>query len=86
MKLLIACFALMFCVTLANADYSTASPAMIDTAAEVAAEPSAADASPETEPGIGECGGNTCTGGTYCCNASCGRCVPKGMLCTQEAC
>jgi hypothetical protein len=32
------------------------------------------------------CGDNVCTGGTYCCNASCGICVPKGMFCTQQAC
>ena len=34
----------------------------------------------------GSCGGVTCPKGTWCCNASCGRCVPIGMQCTQEAC
>jgi hypothetical protein len=32
------------------------------------------------------CGGNICSKGTYCCNASCGTCVPKGMECTQQSC
>ena len=32
------------------------------------------------------CGGTICGKGTYCCNASCGRCVPFGMSCTQESC
>jgi len=34
----------------------------------------------------GTCGGRTCGVGTYCCNASCGTCVPKGMSCTQQSC
>ncbi len=32
------------------------------------------------------CGSVACAAGTWCCNASCSRCVPKGMQCTQEAC
>jgi hypothetical protein len=32
------------------------------------------------------CGKNTCTGGTRCCNASCGTCVPPGFECTQQVC
>ena len=33
-----------------------------------------------------QCGPVVCTGLTHCCNASCGRCVPFGVECTQEAC
>ena len=37
--------------------------------------------------GAGEnCGGVVCPKFTYCCNASCSRCVPYGMSCTQESC
>jgi hypothetical protein len=32
------------------------------------------------------CGTATCAAGTYCCNASCGTCLPPGMACTQIAC
>ncbi|WP_437503138.1 hypothetical protein [Sorangium sp. So ce1099] len=40
----------------------------------------------EQEIGSQACGSNTCTGGLVCCNASCGWCVPKGMMCIQIAC
>ncbi|MGK3958980.1 hypothetical protein WMF38_38725 [Sorangium sp. So ce118] len=40
----------------------------------------------EQEIGSQPCGSNVCTGGTVCCNASCGWCVPKGMMCIQIAC
>ncbi|WP_437753969.1 hypothetical protein [Sorangium sp. So ce1389] len=40
----------------------------------------------DQEIGSQPCGSNTCTGGTVCCNASCGWCVPKGMMCIQIAC
>jgi hypothetical protein len=33
-----------------------------------------------------KCGQVTCGKGTYCCNASCGWCVPPGMACIQIAC
>ncbi len=33
-----------------------------------------------------QCGAVVCTGATHCCNASCSKCVPFGMECTQEAC
>jgi hypothetical protein len=36
--------------------------------------------------GAGKCGANTCKVGTYCCNASCGVCAPKGGACTQQYC
>lgn len=32
------------------------------------------------------CGKNTCNGGDYCCNASCGTCAKAGGACTQQAC
>lgn len=38
-------------------------------------------------PGQGEtCGSRVCGSGEYCCNASCGTCVPTGYMCTQIAC
>jgi hypothetical protein len=33
-----------------------------------------------------QCGYVTCGKGQHCCNASCSRCVPFGMECTQESC
>ncbi|WP_224244532.1 hypothetical protein [Hyalangium gracile] len=32
------------------------------------------------------CGSNTCGKGTYCCNASCGVCAPKGASCLDVMC
>jgi hypothetical protein len=32
------------------------------------------------------CGGAQCRPGTFCCNASCGICTPKGVECTQQSC
>jgi len=32
------------------------------------------------------CGNNVCGAGESCCNASCGWCVPEGMMCIQIAC
>jgi hypothetical protein len=34
----------------------------------------------------GDCGGNTCKDGEYCCNPSCGICAPMDGFCTQQAC
>jgi hypothetical protein len=46
--------------------------------------------SPEDEAALDtfgqQCGPVVCTGKTHCCNASCGRCVPLGVECPQEAC
>ena len=36
--------------------------------------------------GGASCGSNTCGWFQYCCNASCGICVPYGWSCTQQAC
>ena len=33
-----------------------------------------------------KCGTNTCGAGEYCCNESCGICVPNGGSCTQQVC
>ncbi|HWM87396.1 MAG TPA: hypothetical protein VNO33_16200 [Kofleriaceae bacterium] len=48
------------------------------------------DLSPEDEAALDtfgqQCGSVVCTGKTHCCNASCSKCVPFGMECTQEAC
>ncbi|KAK1752803.1 hypothetical protein QBC47DRAFT_463314 [Echria macrotheca] len=34
-----------------------------------------------------KCGARVvCAAGLTCCNASCGTCVPPGMMCTQQAC
>lgn len=32
------------------------------------------------------CGGRVCAPDQYCCNPSCGICVPLGGLCTQQIC
>ena len=34
----------------------------------------------------GQCGDHLCPTGSYCCNASCGLCAPKGGACPQIAC
>src|SRR5215831_9883448 len=36
-------------------------------------------------PGV-RCGNNFCTGGTYCCNSTCGTCAPRGALCPAQIC
>jgi hypothetical protein len=63
------------------------------TAASFASAPSAEQVvspveilSDDDSDGVSSCGGNICGKGTYCCNASCGTCVPKGMSCTQQSC
>jgi hypothetical protein len=33
-----------------------------------------------------QCGAVVCGKGTHCCNASCGKCVPPGVECTQQTC
>jgi hypothetical protein len=33
-----------------------------------------------------QCGKNICTGGTRCCNPSCGTCAAPGDECTQQIC
>ncbi|HZI11299.1 MAG TPA: hypothetical protein VE153_13020 [Myxococcus sp.] len=48
-------------------------------------QPTATMVSSEQELGQ-QCGTTVCGAGTYCCNASCNRCAPKGVLCTQEVC
>jgi hypothetical protein len=37
-------------------------------------------------PDSGTCGSAICAPGTFCCNASCGICTPKGVFCTQQTC
>lgn len=32
------------------------------------------------------CGNTVCTGGNFCCNASCSICAPRGGHCTQQIC
>lgn len=32
------------------------------------------------------CGNTVCTGGNFCCNASCSICAPPGGHCTQQIC
>jgi hypothetical protein len=36
--------------------------------------------------GGGQCGPNVCGPGSFCCNASCGTCAPRGGVCTQQIC
>ncbi|MCY1073252.1 hypothetical protein [Archangium lansingense] len=47
-----------------------------------------APASVEEALAIGgiSCGANVCGAGTYCCNASCGTCAPKGNACLDVMC
>lgn len=47
-----------------------------------------APASVEEALAIGgtSCGPNVCGVGTYCCNASCGVCAPKGGACLDVMC
>ncbi|HEX2164138.1 MAG TPA: hypothetical protein VHM02_09335 [Thermoanaerobaculia bacterium] len=64
-----------------------APPFFADAAGDCAAPAAAAPAAAEPIFLVGEvCGSKICGKGTYCCNASCSRCVPFGMSCTQEAC
>lgn len=41
---------------------------------------------PPPPPSGVPCGNTVCGEGLYCCNASCGMCVPPGMMCIQIAC
>lgn len=82
MKYVILCIAMLCCFAFAGAGHSVASPGL--DSVDVSVETAAADA--DAVENTGTCGGNICGKGTYCCNASCGICVPKGMLCTQQAC
>ncbi len=52
----------------------------------VAADQAAIDLGDPWPPGGGQCGDHVCQVGTYCCNASCGWCVPRGNLCPQVVC
>jgi hypothetical protein len=36
--------------------------------------------------GGGVCGDKVCGRGSFCCNASCGICAPRGGVCTQQIC
>lgn len=55
--------------------------------APAATEPAAVEATPEPLFLAGTpCGDVFCGKGQWCCNASCNRCVPIGIYCTQEAC
>lgn len=47
--------------------------------------PPIAECVPDTSAGT-KCGKNICTGDSFCCNASCGTCAPKGGACTQQLC
>lgn len=80
MKYVILCLAMLCSFALGSRGHSTAAPAPAPAYEEMVA-PDTGDEGAEAT-----CGGNTCGKGTYCCNASCGICVPKGMSCTQQAC
>lgn len=70
----------------ADAPAAVAAPTPADAPADcVAPTPAAGDQEPLFLAGE-ICGSKICGKGTYCCNASCSRCVPFGMSCTQEAC
>jgi hypothetical protein len=50
-------------------------------------EPSTEAQPAAQEQGLGQpCGSNSCGAGEYCCNESCGICVPRGSSCTQQVC
>jgi len=40
----------------------------------------------EIDTASAQCGSNTCGPGTYCCNPSCGICVPFGHKCGSVPC
>lgn len=80
MKYVILCIAMLCCFAFAGSRASTAA-----TMSPSAPAIEAVDDGDDGDAAV-SCGGNTCSKGTYCCNASCGICVPKGMLCTQQAC
>lgn len=83
MKFVLSVLGLVFCFALAGGSRSAdATPTPISAPAEVDPAGIADDGGTAIET----CGGNVCGKGTWCCNASCGRCVPIGMQCTQEAC
>ena len=79
MKYVILCLAMLCC-------FALGSPARIAAAGsgDATVEPAAVD--PDDDAGAETCGGVVCGKGQYCCNASCGICVLKGMSCTQQAC
>lgn len=77
--IMVACFALGGGGTTAASTTTTVTAAAAITPA---ADPAIED---DGDAGI-TCGYAVCAKGTYCCNASCSRCVPKGMSCTQESC
>lgn len=85
MKYVILCLTMLVCFAIGGASAPAASRATSLPPAPAAPAP-IVDIVDEDGDAALDCGGNICTKGTYCCNASCGRCVPKGMLCTQEAC
>lgn len=49
-------------------------------------EPAPASVEEALELGGTACGPNVCGTGTYCCNASCGVCAPKGGACLDVMC
>jgi hypothetical protein len=82
MKYVLMCLVMLSCFAFAGVK-STASP--VTTVDPIAAP---ADPVPDDDDVLAAttCGGTVCGKGTYCCNASCGTCVPKGMSCTQQSC
>lgn len=82
MKYVILCLAMLCCFAFAGADSSTQSRGGVCESGDVLAD----QADDEMVAAGGSCGGNTCGKGTFCCNASCGICAPKGGGCTQQAC
>jgi hypothetical protein len=77
--IMVACFALGGSGSTAA---STATAATVAATTAPAADPAVAD---DGDAAI-TCGYAVCAKGTHCCNASCSRCVPLGMECTQESC
>ena len=70
-----------------NASCSTCAPKGGACTQQICETAEKVDIEAESGSVIGQqCGNAVCGKGTYCCNASCSRCVPKGMFCTQEDC
>lgn len=88
MKYVVLCIAMVMCFAFAGSPTTAAPLVTARPAAALVDAPAdpAADAIDDEGDSANTCGGKVCGKGTYCCNPSCGICVPKGMSCTQQSC
>jgi hypothetical protein len=84
MKYIVLCIVMLSCFAFAggNSAVSASTPSPSIDEVTVPADQIVDDDGDEATT----CGGKVCGKGTYCCNPSCGTCVPKGMSCTQQSC